>query len=160
RLSAGTTDTVLLLSVTAVSGGRPVFIDSYRAAFEHIVVSDAVRASIGFPFAFTPKSVTYIRELATERQPATREALQRGVSRDDINKLRADSKLEVARDHFIDGGVTANFPIWAVARYLRQTLYGHTSGIEPETVRVARPRDASRREKFTDDGEVLCHRLL
>jgi len=146
----------LLLSITNAETGRPVFVDSYNAAFEHLVISDAVRASIGFPMAFQPQPITYVKKTGDKASPATRETLIRtkAASSHDTHKT-----LDLESNAFIDGGMSANFPIWAVARYMRQTLYGHTPGLDAETVRLDRPNDPADAERFTSNGSKLDHHL-
>jgi predicted acylesterase/phospholipase RssA len=149
---------ILILSVTSISRGEPIFIDSYSAAFEHIPISDAVRATIAFPLAFQPTPLGIVGEQRDdEPDPLARRSLRLATREALLSKERAE-KLSIFRDHFMDGGVMANFPIWAVARYLRQTLYGHTQGQPSEAIRLHSGSWDSLpfRERFTQDGENIA----
>lgn len=142
----------LVLSVTSLSRREPLFVDSYSAAFEHLPIADAVRATIAFPFVFQPRQLAIVEEsrdsetmAGSAYRPATREAIL------SVGRLK---QMGISRELFIDGGVMANFPIWAVARYLRQTLYGHSG--ERESIRLAasdiEPGVPPFRERMTKDG--------
>ena len=161
-LPADRTFPVLILSVTSVSRGEPLFIDSYSAAFEHLAIADAVRATIAFPLAFQPTALRIVRERREdESDPLVQNSLHLATREALLDKDRT-KKLSIFEDLFMDGGVMANFPIWAVARYLRQTLYGHTQQQPRETIRLHNSSlysAAPFRERFTRDGLNIAPRM-
>lgn len=147
----------LMLSVTNLSIGEAAFIDSYSSCFEHLVISDVVRATVSFPFVFQPVMLPMIQEEsqspgAKPNRMPTRESLWRHHSRN------GNSKIVMRNDLFIDGGVMANFPVWALGKSVRQMLYGHTNSGAPENLRLWRGarHQAPAREAFVKRGTVVA----
>lgn len=118
----------LVLSATDVDNKELLFIDSERAAFEHLPVSAAIRATIAFPFVFQPQALEIVRDKKRDEGLATRQSGMQNREKDP-----AQRSVYISHERFVDGGVLANSPSWAIAEYLRQIMYGHTtSPPEPE----------------------------
>lgn len=129
----------LILSVTNLATQSSLFIDSYRGAFEQIPVADAVRATIAFPGFFQPAELRIPRDSRRRHDNAFIDDL---VTADSLAQTKAAAKIQAGAERCVDGGVLANFPLWALDDYLRQTLYGHSMDLVPERVRFK-----------TDNGE-------
>lgn len=138
----------LILSVTNLTLREPQFIDSLRSAYEHLVISDVVMATTAFPFVMRPRTLAIVRDKANNFEPASRASLARHFEA--VRDAKA-SPLELSKECFVDGGVVANFPIWAVAKYVRQTLYGLTITKPMEALRTA---DG---ERFVVGGALSPH---
>lgn len=141
-VQTGKTHPALVLSVTDVDRRETLFLDSYRAAFEHIALADAVRATISFPLFFQPVTLAIPRDELRAGGLPTRESLRRHRA------------THLAEETCVDGGVLANFPLWALDSYLRQTLYGHTGSGGQDMVRLGDSPGSSQgpiRERFVFD---------
>lgn len=99
----------LFMTVTDLGRREPLLINSLDPAFRDVPVAGAVRASAGFPAAFTPRHLRIERTKAGA--PTTAED----------HRVGAPMRAEAGR--FVDGGVMANFPLWLVARRFRETLW-------------------------------------
>lgn len=107
----------LFLTATNLCRFDVEIIDSLSSAHADSIISDVVRASIAYPVAFKPQELQIWRDTKSGL-PANRKSYY-----DDTARL--DTEV------FIDGGVIANFPVWALTKRLRKALYGHDeSGID------------------------------
>jgi len=141
----------LVLSVTDVDRNEVVLIDSQHAAFSHLRVSDVVRATISFPGVFQPVEMKIVRD-SRRKDLATRNS---GMK--DRDAEANERGIYLSQERFIDGGVLANTPTWALAEYIRHTMHGHTISEPREIIRLAdRIDEDSEPELFTVDGETIA----
>ena len=91
-------------------------VDSLSSAYQHLIVSEVVRASVSFPGFFTPKELSIWRDSDT------------GViaSRETLIALSGRKHCYLSRELFVDGGTIANFPMWLILQNVRDILWGES----------------------------------
>ncbi|MEM9360535.1 MAG: hypothetical protein AAGB04_30525, partial [Pseudomonadota bacterium] len=102
----------LFISTTNLCRQGFELIDSLSDGYKDLIISDVVKASASVPIAVQPQMMS-VRRDSSLGKTAT------------LQSLALKRKTYWEEGAYVDGGVVANFPMWALLRVLRQRLFGH-----------------------------------
>lgn len=135
----------LFLSVTNVKFQEAEFVNSIATAYADLEIAKVVMASAAVPVFIQPRELEVWRDRSARNKPATRGTIERELERLRLGRPDQQSPiLHGDKSHFVDGGVVANFPIWAMLRAFREVMYG----LDPKPISDERVESGVRREQI------------